>query len=132
MKMLSRRWLWRSLGILALGLAATSPTRAAGNYKRTTLLTFNRAVALPGVALGPGTYAFEIADPISAWTAVSVSSADRSRVYFSAFTNTIDRPVGMPRRQAVSFVEARADAPTPIAVWWPADESTGREFIYRK
>jgi hypothetical protein len=93
-------------------------------------LTFNHPVRLPGVVLGSGTYLFEVPDPISAWTVVRVSSASRERVYFSSFTRLVNRPRGLSRRQVVSFGEARADVAQPIAVWWPADESTGREFIY--
>jgi hypothetical protein len=93
-------------------------------------LTFNHPVALPGVALGSGTYIFELADSDNAWDVVRVLSRDRSRVYYTGFTHLIDRPAGMRRNQAISFSEAPATAAQPIAAWWPQDESTGRRFIY--
>jgi hypothetical protein len=132
MKMLSRKRLLTAFGVLVLGLTMTSATHASGNHNRTVYLTFNRPVGLPGLALGSGTYAFELAEPTDAWSVVRVMSADRSKVYFSAFTIPIDRPAGMPRNQLMSFTETRTDAVSPIAAWWPLGESTGRQFVYQK
>jgi hypothetical protein len=58
-----------------------------------------------------------------------VLSRDRKIVYFTAFTNAVDRPADLPREQRISFKEAAPDRPQPIALWWPED-SAGRQFIY--
>ena len=58
----------KSLALLgvAMGLVTVAvSSRAAALDGRTTFLTFNRPVALPGVALGTGTYIFELAAPMS-------------------------------------------------------------------
>lgn len=116
--------------VVAFGLAASTVPRAASSLTKTTYLTFNRPVMLPGVALGTGTYTFEIPDPQMAWDVVRVSSRDGRIVYYSGFTRVVRRPAGLPRGQAVSFAEAPENAVQPIMVWWPSSDSTGRQFIY--
>ena len=118
---------------VVLGLATVAVTsRAMTLPERTTLLTFNRAVALPGVALGAGSYIFELADPLNNNSVVRVSSADRKRIYLTAFTYPIARPANMRRDQVVAFGEPSGGAPVPITAWFPEGSSMGREFIYHK
>jgi len=128
--MLACRKLVAALGVVALGFVMGASTRADSNPNKTMYLTFNRPVSLPGVMLGSGTYIFEVPDPIDAADVVRVTSRDHSIVYLTAFTRAVTRPAGMPHDQLISFGEARPDAPQPIAVWWPQNESTGRQFIY--
>jgi hypothetical protein len=120
------------LGVMALGFLTMVSTRADTNVNKTTYLTFNRPVSLPGVTLGSGTYIFELPDATHVSDVVRVLSRDRSIVYFTAFTIPVQRPVGMSANRPITFAEARPDVPQPIAVWWPQDESTGRQFIYPK
>ena len=108
----------------------TAPSVGALNLNRTMYLTFSRSVQLPGVTLAPGTYIFELAEPTSANNLVRVLSHDRRNVYLLAFTLRVDRPRGMRSDQFVSIGEAPGGAPPPITVWYPRDDSTGRQFIY--
>ena len=131
--MASRTWLSAAFGVVLVGLTAAPSSGALEGFNdvsRTTYLTFNRPVRLPGVSLGSGTYIFELADPLGAWTLVRVSSRDRRRVYLTTFTRVVPRPDAMSREQVLSFTEAPATAPQPIATWWPMGEATGRQFIY--
>jgi hypothetical protein len=131
--MTGRKLLATIAGVALIGLSAPDAIRAKENANeadRMTYVKFNRPVALPGVALGAGTYIFELPDPNDAWTVVRVTSQDRRRVYLTAFTRLVERPKGMNPDQIISFGEARANEPQPIKVWWPIGESTGREFIY--
>src|ERR1700730_836824 len=70
--------------IVGLVLAAAS-MKAWDN--QTTVLTFNRSVALPGVTLSAGTYIFELVDPGMSLDLVRVSSLGRSKIYLTAFTH---------------------------------------------
>lgn len=128
--MFSRKSFVVLLAATFVTLASTTSIHAGVTENRTTFLTFNRPVALPGVALGSGTYIFEMADPLGAYGAVRVLSRDRKIVYLTAFTNEVVRPDNMLRDQHVSFRESAPDRPVPIAIWW-SDDSVGREFIYR-
>jgi hypothetical protein len=120
------------VGAVLLFVAATASTGAWANAEKTTYLTFNHPVALPGAQLAPGTYIFELATPLTSASIVRVSSRDRSKVYLMAYTRSIDRPAGLPADHLVSFGEApRGEAP-PIRSWFPQGANQGHEFIYSK
>jgi hypothetical protein len=125
--------IWRATAVgLALTsvLAATSGTIKASPVNRTTYLTFSRSVALPGVTLAAGTYIFEL--PADDRSIVRVSSRDRLRVFFTAFTKIVDRPRGVKADQPVTLGEAPRGEAQPIRAWYLSGEESGREFIYRK
>ncbi|HEY6211237.1 MAG TPA: hypothetical protein VIW45_03085 [Vicinamibacterales bacterium] len=124
---------FRKLALVVLGLllavAAAAPRLAAlTTGSRLTLFTFNRPVALPGVALTPGTYAFEVQDPMDSGRIVVVRDRLR-RVVFLGFTDRSARPAKWTGNRIV-FDEAAAGAPTPIRAWYPADTDMGYEFVY--
>jgi hypothetical protein len=122
-----------AVGALFLLVAATATTRAwVDGASRTTFVTFNRAVVLPGAELSPGTYIFELADPHANLNLVRVSSRDRSKIYLTAFTNIIDRPTGMPADRIVTLGEARADGAAPVRTWFPSASGSGHEFVYHR
>ena len=115
--------------IALMAFAAAAPTRAAiGLGDR---LTFNTAVALPGVVLPAGAYTFEIANPDSSLRVVRVTRRDTGRVYFAGFTQMVPRPVDLPADQVISLGEAPRGEAVPITVWYPRGRSQGHRFIYR-
>jgi hypothetical protein len=116
-----------ALAALLTGLAATAPIHA-GTGMNTQYLTFGQPVALPGVELRAGTYIFEMPSRDASPDIVRVMSRDRKTVYFTAFTQAVDRPATMPMTQLVSTREVAKGAPAPIVVWW-SDARTGRQFI---
>ena len=120
------------LGAVLLSVAAAaSPLGWVNNAERTTYLTFNHAVALPGARLPAGTYIFERASPITTPNLVRVMSRDRTRVYLLDYTQLINRPAGRHDDRLVTFGEAaRGEAP-PILNWFPAGSDQGHEFIYK-
>jgi hypothetical protein len=113
------------LFVLGLGAGVTADNAAHTNY-----LTFNRPVHLPGVALGAGTFIFELASPDTSMGAVRVLSADRRTSYFLGLTTRVERPRG-GSQGPVTLGEAARDAAPPILAWWPLGESTGYAFNYR-
>src|SRR5437764_15010509 len=80
--MVNRKLLYTVGGVLLVGWLVTSSASAFGDTALTTYLTFNRPVSVPGVALAPGTYRFEIVNPNSSSDVVRVSNRDRTRVYW--------------------------------------------------
>jgi hypothetical protein len=120
-------------GAVIVGLLATVSVHGGGSAAaRTTYLTFNVPVALPGVALAPGTYIFELAAPGERLDLVHVLSRDRSQVYYAGFTELVGRSAGLRTDRPISFGESRMGAPRPITVWYPLNESTGHRFVYPK
>jgi hypothetical protein len=126
--MFHRKSVLRACGAAILGLVMTASGEAANDPSRTTLLTFSRPVALPGVVLAGGTYTFERAEGHP--DIVRVLSRDRSKVYLLAYTRQVDRPEKLPAGRLVTFAEVSSGAPR-IKAWFPLDSSTGQEFIYR-
>ena len=124
------RWTIGFAAVVALaGAALTQHVGAQISAQRTTYLTFDHPVRLPGVALGAGTYIFELATPDGATDIVRVLSRDRATAYFMGFTRNVTRPSGLPSSNVVSLGEAKPGELRPVTVWWLSDES-GRQFIY--
>ena len=97
---------------------------------RQTALTFKRAVSLPGVTLEPGTYVFEVANPESGSNVVRVrAKEDYRQVYYSGFTNMVERPENLGNRP-VLLGEAEPGKALPILAWYPRGDRVGRQFIY--
>jgi hypothetical protein len=122
-----------SAACLTLGLLAA----AAGLHAETVLtrleyLTFRAPVALPGVTLGAGSYAFEVANP-DAGDVVRVRNRATNRVAFVGFTFRVQRPAGAGKRTGqVVLGEGRRGEAAPILAWYPVDEDLGYQFIYRR
>ena len=111
---------------MTLALHATSRADA----QRTTYFTFNRPVSLPGVALGSGTYTFEIVNPDTTADVVRVTSRDGSVIYFMGHTRPVARPRGLKFDERVSIGESAAGVAPPITAWYPLNEPTGHQFVY--
>lgn len=128
--MINRRSVLAVCGAAVFALMLLTGAAVTADAHKTTYLTFSQPVTLPGVALGSGTYIFEIANPDSGADVVRVMSRDRSIAYYMGFTRGVSRPRIVPRTQSVSLGESAAGVPPPVTTWWPQFESTGRQFIY--
>ena len=121
------RNLMLTAGAALLALTAAAPSGAAIGPR--DVLTFSRAVALPGVVIPAGAYAFEVANPDSSSAVVRVTRRDTRHVHFAGFTMRVTRPASLPLEQsAVSFGEAPAGEPVPITAWYPAGRIAGYRF----
>jgi hypothetical protein len=114
---------------LAIVLAAGALVTRAATDRQTTYVTFSGAVALPGVTLERGSYVFE---RVAAGTpdAVVVRGADHRKVYYMGTTQPSQRPVWLVHDRHIVFGERKADAPLPIAAWYPTGETFGYRFVY--
>jgi hypothetical protein len=118
-----------SCGVL---LGATAVVAEQGTLpSHRTLLTFRGPVALPGVSLAAGTYAFELADPNASPDIVMVLNRDRTHVFYMGMTQRITRPVGVSSDRRVIFGEPAGAAATPIDTWYPSGGSDGHQFLYK-
>jgi hypothetical protein len=128
--MFARRIVHTLFGVVLLSVLATSATGAIADSRRTTYFTFNRSVQMPGIVLPAGTYIFEVANDNGTGDIVRVLSRDRSRVHLMKFTRFIYRPTSGNLKATISLGESPAGTPPPVTVWYPQDETRGREFIY--
>ena len=116
------------VGGVLLGLVAATAPAKADMGDSTMYITFSRSVALPGVELAAGTYAFYLAAPNTSQALVRVTSGDRRKVYLTAFTVNVSRPAGA--RQVITLGETPAGQAPRIQAWFPDDQVMGRQFVY--
>ena len=102
---------------------------ASGSIPNTNYLTFGAPFALPGVSLPAGTYVFDVLATGSR-NIVRVTSRDRSRIYLTAFTVTVQRPKVLPVSRQIVFDEVAAGLTPPVKTWFPIGQSIGHQFIY--
>lgn len=100
----------------------------ASGVRHQNYLTFNRAVALPGVVLPAGRYSFDLEESVV--EIVVVQNAARTRVLYRGFTNTVGRPNAMSMNTLVAMGEATRNQPAPIATWYEIGKKTGHSFRY--
>ncbi len=128
---MTRQPLLTAFGVV-VGVVIGATTLSAGwTANSREYLTFRSSLALPGVTLAPGTYAFEIANPGSGANIVLVRNAATNEPKFMGFTNRVDRP---REGTAVHLTlgEAVRGQPSRIVAWYPMNDSTGRQFIRRE
>lgn len=111
--------------VACLGAAATH----AWSTPRLNYLTFSGTVALPGVLLPAGTYAFEVLVPSGSADVVRVATRDGQH-RFLGLTRRVERPHPARSAPAIVFGEAPAGVPPPINVWYPIGGSAGHQFLY--
>jgi hypothetical protein len=128
--MFTRKLAAAAFGATILAVVATASTEAWAS-RRTTYVTFGQAVALPGIELAAGAYIFELAAPNQHKNLVRVLSRDRKKVYLTQFTLTVQRPANLDPKRMISFREAPRGMALPVNTWFPENEVTGRQFIYR-
>jgi hypothetical protein len=123
-----RRSVLIACGIAVLALTVASGHATSAFTSRTDYLTFSGSVALPGVTLARGTYAFLVIE--SHPDIVRVQNRDGSATYFTGFTRLVNRPAGMGRDRLVTLAETPRGVPPRVDTWYPIGESTGRQFVY--
>ena len=133
--MINRKFLVATaFGLAVPGLAWAAFTRISSNPDVTDHaihVTFDEPVRLPNVTLRAGTYIFEQGSARGpAGRAVRVLNLDRSTVYFVAFADLVEWPVGLRGDQSVTFGVAAPGVPRPITAWYPPNQPTGLRFIY--
>jgi len=90
-------------------------------------LTFSRPVSLPGVVLPAGSYTFDVASD----TALNlVVVRNRTKVFYTGFTGTVQRPAGVSSTAAITLGEAAASAAPPITAWYEIGGTIGHAFRY--
>lgn len=114
------------VGVVVASFLIAASSRAA-NFDRMSYLTLNRATALPGVVLAPGSYVFEAVEGHP--DIVRVSERATNRVLYLGYTDIIPRP--HDATNTLSFGEAPSGQPVPIKAWFPTGARSGNAFRHR-
>jgi hypothetical protein len=102
----------------------------ATSIEHTNYVTFSAPVSLPGVSLAAGTYIFEVPLDTHSLDVVRVRSRDGRQVYFTGFTQAVERRAELAAGVGIVLGEAASGTPTPVRVWFPAGQRRGHQFIY--
>src|SRR4029453_6178176 len=114
----------------AIILLAAATVGYAWSPSRATILTFSGPVELPGVALGSGSYVFELIDPVDSNYVGTGGDKNRARVYYRGFTRRVERPAG--KIGPVTLEETRPGVVPRVLAWYPTTDRTGHSFVYSK
>jgi hypothetical protein len=117
-----------TLGSL-LALVVLLPSARAAQYDQATKLSFSRQVQIPGRVLPAGTYWFVLADSLGSRNTVEIFNSDRSKLYATVFTNTVETPTAS-NETTITFAERERMEPVTILSWFYPGRSFGHQFVY--
>ena len=98
---------------------------------RTTQVTFNTAVELPGKTLPAGTYTFRLATPQGERNVIHVLDAKGEKHEATLFSMPARR-VERAEDTVITFHELPADTTPAIRFWYYPGDPMGHEFAYPK
>jgi hypothetical protein len=116
---------------LGLFFAASVPTVRADQWDKTTKITFNEPVQVPGKVLAPGTYVFKLLDSTAERHIVQIFNEDHSALITTvlAIPNYRLEPSG---KTILTYQERPVDQPVALAAWFYPGDNFGQEFVYPK
>ena len=123
---------WLMGAVCAAALLAAVPASAQMNVTdKTTHVTFNTTVELPGLTLPPGTYTFKLKDHTVNRHIVQVFDRDGKKLGSDI--------LAMPARRmertdetVVTFHEVPANMTPAVRFWFYPNDQVGEEFAYPK
>jgi hypothetical protein len=125
---MNNRQSFLTLGSL-LALVILLPSARAAQYDQATKLSFSRQVQIPGRVLPAGTYWFVLADSLGSRNTVEIFNSDRSKLYATVFTNTVETPTAS-NETTITFAERERMEPVTILSWFYPGRSFGHQFVY--
>jgi len=116
---------------LILGLASLAAFLGAraGEWDKTTRVTFGEAVQVPGTVLPPGSYVFKLADTTSYRHVVQIFNGDDTRLVTTvmAIPNELLEPSG---KTILTYDERPVGQPVALDAWFYPGDTFGQQFIY--
>jgi hypothetical protein len=105
------------------------PYVKADDWNKETVVTLNKAVAVPGQVLAPGRYVFKLGDEPSDRNIVQIFNEDQSHIIATFLTGSAQR--SEPTDDTVLTIEEQpAGSPGAVGKWFFAGEQRGVEFLY--
>jgi hypothetical protein len=119
----------RTITILLLLLAGLLLARNAQAevWHRTTRVSINEPIDIPGMVLLPGTYTFTVFNPGT--HIVQIWNADETHLYTSIVTIP-DYRAQPTEHTVLQLNETSKDAPPELRAWFYPGDNTGHEFVY--
>ena len=121
---------WLALAACAGALVAGSPASAQVNVAdKTTHVTFNTPVELPGLTLPPGTYTLRLQDHNVNRHIVQVYDRDGKKLGKDILAMAARR-LERTEDTVITFYEVPADVTPPVRYWYYPNDLVGEEFAY--
>jgi hypothetical protein len=114
----------------ALLCAALGASAKADRWDKSTIVTLNESVEIPGQVLQPGTYVFKLLNSSSDRHIVQIWSGDETQVFATIMAVPIYRSQA-PEKTILEFDERPYDSPQALRTWFYPGDSCGNEFVYR-
>ena len=113
-----------ALSFLAIGAQAET-------WNKSTIVTFDQTVELPGITLPAGTYVFKLLDLPAAREVVQVFNAEENEV-LTTFLAIPHQHATAHDETFIGFEERPGGAPMAIREWFFPGNALGLEFVYPK
>jgi len=128
---MTQRLKFASFILLAAAAAGMMPTAKADEWDKTTVLTFNAPVEIPGHVLAAGTYVFKLFDSDSERNVVQVFTQDEKQLVATiiAIRDYRQEPTG---DTVVRFEERSSGSPEALHSWFYPGDNYGVQFVYPK
>jgi hypothetical protein len=116
---------------VSLLVVAFVPAAGAKVLNRTTIVSFNQPIEVPGQVLPAGKYLMEIFETFSYRHIVRIYSPDRDKIFATilAIPNYRLTPT---ETTVMTFAERPADSPQALKAWFYPGNQYGEEFVYPK
>jgi len=103
----------------------------AGQWDKTTKVTFSQPVELPNIVLQPGTYVFRLFDSPADRHVVRVFNADETKLYTTILAIPNER-LRRTEKTVMPFEERPVGMPEAMHAWFYPGDNFGQEFVYPK
>jgi MYXO-CTERM domain-containing protein len=119
------------IALAALLAVAFASATSADEWDKTTVVTFDESVQIPGTILQPGTYTFKLADSPSDRHIVQVFNADGTELIATVMAIN-DYQVDPSDKTIMAFAERPIGEPVALKEWFYPGDLYGQEFVYPK
>jgi len=116
---------------VCIAMLASAAAAEGNDVNRSTKITFNQPVEVPGHVLPAGTYTFKLVTFQGVRNIVRIYNEDGTKVITTllAIYDTRLKPTEKP---VIEFREQKSTSPAAIKAWFYAFDTAGLEFVYPK
>jgi hypothetical protein len=127
---MTTRFRFVSLTLLVVLFASTLvPIARADEWNKATLVTFKRAVEVPGQVLPPGTYLFKLVDDPADRHIVQIFTQDQTKL-LATILAVPDYRLEPTEKTVISFDERPSGQPEAVGSWFYPGDNRGFKFVY--
>jgi hypothetical protein len=118
-----------SILLVILVAFVVAPLLRADEWNKETIVTFSRAVEVPGQVLPAGKYVFKLADSRSDRRIVQIFSEDRTKL-MATILATPDYRLAPTDQTVISLEERPSGNPEAVGSWFYPGDNYGSKFVY--